>query len=127
MFAIVICLVLLMCTLTILSYVLCVLMVEGMFVVVNLMLSLMRLMSPPLALCDLSSRCCCCWSSSSSCYENFLLHCSAHYVPISLMVIQGAMMWLEGTSWHMSCVFCEYPICTWLVQVVSASHAYPLK
>ena len=35
MFAIVICLVLLMCTLTILSSVLCVLMVEGMSVVVN--------------------------------------------------------------------------------------------
>ena len=37
MFAIVICLVLLMCTLTILSYVLCVLMVKGMSVVVNVM------------------------------------------------------------------------------------------
>ena len=35
MFAIVICLVLLMCTLTILSYVLCVLIVEGMSVVVR--------------------------------------------------------------------------------------------
>ena len=41
MFAIVICLVLLMCTLTICSYVLCVLMVEGMSVVVKVMLSLM--------------------------------------------------------------------------------------
>ena len=40
MFAIVICLVLLICTLTIRSYVLCVLMVEDMPVVVNVMLSL---------------------------------------------------------------------------------------
>ena len=49
-------LVLLMCTLTILSYVLCVLMVEGMSVVVNVMLSLMSVMSPPPALCNLSLR-----------------------------------------------------------------------
>ena len=56
MFAIVICLVLLMCTLTISSYVLCVLMVEGMSVVVNVMLSLMSVMSPPPTLCDLSVR-----------------------------------------------------------------------
>ena len=48
MFAIVICLVLLMYTLTILSSVLCVLMVEGMSVVVYVLLSLMRVMSPPL-------------------------------------------------------------------------------
>ena len=41
MFAIVICLVFLMCTLTIFSSVLCVLMVEGMSAVVNVMLSLM--------------------------------------------------------------------------------------
>ena len=51
LFAIVICLVLLMCTLTILSSVLCVLMVEGLSVVVNVMLSLM---SPPPALCNIS-------------------------------------------------------------------------
>ena len=55
MFAIVICLVLFMCTLTICS-VLCVLMVEGMSVVVNVMLSLMSVMSPPPALCNLSAR-----------------------------------------------------------------------
>ena len=55
MFAIVICLVLLMCTLTICS-VLCVLIVEGMPVVVNVMLSLMSVMSPPPALCNLSVR-----------------------------------------------------------------------
>ena len=55
MFAIVICLVLLMCTLTILSSVLCELMVEGMSVVVNVMLSLMSLCDePPPALCNLS-------------------------------------------------------------------------
>ena len=48
MFAIVMCLVLLMCTLTISSYVLRVLMVEGMSVVVNRMLSLMSVMRPPL-------------------------------------------------------------------------------
>ena len=40
MFAIVICLVLLMCTLTISSSMLCVLIVKGMSVVVNVMLSL---------------------------------------------------------------------------------------
>ena len=56
MFAIVICLVLLMCTLTFGSTVLCVLMVEGMSVVVNVMLSLMSVMSPPPALCNLSLR-----------------------------------------------------------------------
>ena len=56
MFAIVICLVLLMCTLTILSSVLCVLMVEGMSVVVNVMVSLMSVMCPPPALCNLSVR-----------------------------------------------------------------------
>ena len=39
-----------------LSYVLCVLMVEGMSVVVNVMLSLMSVMSPPPALCNLSVR-----------------------------------------------------------------------
>ena len=47
MFAIVICLVLLMCTLTICSSMLCVLIVKGMSVVVNVMLSLMSVMSPP--------------------------------------------------------------------------------
>ena len=52
MFAIVICLVLLMCNLTICSSVLCVFMVEGMSVVVNVMLSLMSVMSPPPALCN---------------------------------------------------------------------------
>ena len=56
MFAIVICLVLLMCTLTIRSSVLCVLMVEGMPVVVNVMLSLMSVMNPPPALCNLLVR-----------------------------------------------------------------------
>ena len=44
-----------MWTLTIWSSVLCVLMVEGMFVVVNVMLSLMSVMSPPPALCNLSA------------------------------------------------------------------------
>ena len=56
MFAIAICLVLLMCTLTIEIYVLCVLIVERMSVVVNVMLSLMSVMSPPPALCNLSVR-----------------------------------------------------------------------
>ena len=56
MVAIVICLVLLMCTFTIISFVLCVLMVEGMYVMVNVMLSLMSVMSPPPALCNLSAR-----------------------------------------------------------------------
>ena len=56
MFAIVICLVLLMCTLTTCSSVLCVLMVDGMSVVVNVMLSLISVMSPPPALCNLSVR-----------------------------------------------------------------------
>ena len=54
MFAIVICLVLLMCTLTICS-VLCVLMVEGMSVVLNVMLSLMSVMRLPPTLCNLSA------------------------------------------------------------------------
>ena len=44
MFAIVMCLVLLICTLTICSSVLCVLMVEGMSVIVNGMLSLMSIL-----------------------------------------------------------------------------------
>ena len=35
---------------------LCVMMVEGMYVVVNVMLSLMSAMSPPPALCNLSAR-----------------------------------------------------------------------
>ena len=56
MFAIVKCLVLLMCTLTILSSVLCVLIVEGMSVIVNVMLSLMSVISPPPALCNPSVR-----------------------------------------------------------------------
>ena len=54
MFAIVIYLGLLMCTLTILSSVLCVLMVKGMSVVVHVMLSLMSVINPPPALCNLS-------------------------------------------------------------------------
>ena len=52
MFAIVMCLVLLICILTIWSSGLCVLIVEGMSVVVNVMLSLMSVMSPPPALCN---------------------------------------------------------------------------
>ena len=56
MFAIVICLVLLMCTLTICSSVLCVFMVEGMSEIVNAMVSLMKVMSPPPVLCGLSAR-----------------------------------------------------------------------
>ena len=56
MFAIVICLVLLMCTLTICSSVLCVLMVEGISGVVNVMLSLMSGMSPSPTLCNQSAR-----------------------------------------------------------------------
>ena len=56
MFAIVICLELLMCTMTIWSSVLCVLIVEGMSVVVNVMLSLMSVISQPPALCNLSVR-----------------------------------------------------------------------
>ena len=54
MFAIVMCLMLLMCTLTICSSVLCVLMVQGMPVVLNVMLSLMSVIGLPLDLCDLS-------------------------------------------------------------------------
>ena len=54
--AIVICLVLLMCTLTIWRSVLWVLMVEDMSVVVNVMLSLMSVMSPPPTLCNISER-----------------------------------------------------------------------
>ena len=56
MFAIVICLVLLMCTLTIKSSVLCVLIVEDMSVVVNVILSLMSVNSPAPALCNISVR-----------------------------------------------------------------------
>ena len=56
MFAIVLCLVLLMCTLTILSSVLCVFMVEYMYVVVNVMLYLMSVMSSPPALCNILAR-----------------------------------------------------------------------
>ena len=56
MFAFVICFVLLMCSLTICSYLLCVLVIEGMSVVVNVMLSLMSVMNPPPALCNLLSR-----------------------------------------------------------------------
>ena len=55
MFSIVICLVLLMCTLTIRSSVLCVLIVKGMSVVVNVMLSLISIMSLPPALSNLSA------------------------------------------------------------------------
>ena len=57
MIAIVICLVLLMCTLTILIYVMCVLMVEGMYVVANVMLSLMSVKSPLYALCGCGDAC----------------------------------------------------------------------
>ena len=56
MFAIVICFVFVMCTLTIWISIMCVLMVEGMSVAVNVMLSLISVMSPPPALCDLSLR-----------------------------------------------------------------------
>ena len=56
MLAIVISLVLLMWTLTIWSSVLCVFMVEGMSVAVNVMLSLMSVMSPHPALCNLLAR-----------------------------------------------------------------------
>ena len=56
MFVIVMCLVLLMCTVTIWSDVLCALMVEGASLVVNVMLSLMSVMSPSPALCNLSVR-----------------------------------------------------------------------
>ena len=45
-----------MCTLTIRSSVLCVLIVEGMSVVVNVTLSLMSVMSPPPVLCNLLVR-----------------------------------------------------------------------
>ena len=51
MFDIVMCLVLLMCTLTIRKFCVCVLMVEGMSVVVNVMLSLMSVMNPTLLPC----------------------------------------------------------------------------
>ena len=54
MFAIVMCLVLLLCTLTILSDMVCVYMVECMSVVVIVMLSQMSMMSPPPALCNLA-------------------------------------------------------------------------
>ena len=56
MFAIGICLMLLMFTLTIRRSVLCVLMVEAMCVVVNVMLSLMSVMSPYPSLCNLLVR-----------------------------------------------------------------------
>ena len=56
MFAIVISFVLVMCTLTIGSSVLCVLMVEDIYVVVNVMLCLLSVMSPFDALRNLSAR-----------------------------------------------------------------------
>ena len=56
MFAMVMCLVLVKCTLTVWSSVLCVLIELGMIVVVNAMLSLMKVMSPPPDLCVLSLR-----------------------------------------------------------------------
>ena len=61
MFAIVICLVLLMFTLTIWSSVLCVFMVEGMSEVVKAMVSLMNAMTCPLscAACQLTLMCSC--------------------------------------------------------------------
>ena len=54
MFATVICFVFVMCTLT--SSMLCALMVLGISVVVNVMVSLISVMSPPPVLCDLSFR-----------------------------------------------------------------------
>ena len=48
------CLVLLIFTVSILSYVLCVLIVEGMSVIINVMLSLTSVMSTPSVLCNLS-------------------------------------------------------------------------
>ena len=48
MFVIVICLVLLMCSVYFYHLKFCVLMLEGMSVVVNVMLSLMSVMNPPL-------------------------------------------------------------------------------
>ena len=48
MFALVICLILLICAMTIRSFVLCVLM-EGMFVVTNVMLSVTSVIAHPLA------------------------------------------------------------------------------
>ena len=54
MFAIVMCLVLLICTFTIYISMVCMLMVKGMSVVVNVMLSLMIVMNPPPNLCNLS-------------------------------------------------------------------------
>ena len=56
MLAILMCLALLICTLIIIRSVLCVLMVEGMSVVVNVMLCLTSGMSPPSVLCDLLVR-----------------------------------------------------------------------
>ena len=56
MFATVMCLVLFRCTLTICSSVLCMLMVEGMGISVNVMSFLMYVMSPPPFLRDLSVR-----------------------------------------------------------------------
>ena len=54
MFAIVMCLLMLMCTLTIWSSVLCVFMVECMHVVVKAMLSLVSVMSTHPDLCNIS-------------------------------------------------------------------------
>ena len=56
MFATVMCLVLPMCILISCSSVLCVLMALGMFMFVNVMLSLISVMSPPPCLCTLSVR-----------------------------------------------------------------------
>ena len=53
MFAIVMCLVLLMCTLTIGSSVMCLFMVECMSVIVNVILCIISVVSPPAALCNL--------------------------------------------------------------------------
>ena len=62
MFAIVICLMLFMCTLPIWSYVLCVFMVEGMSEVVKAMVSPMNVINPPglsCAACRLALMCSC--------------------------------------------------------------------
>ena len=56
MFSIVKCLVLLICTLVILRSVLCVVMVKGMHVVVNVILSLMSVISSSPTLCNISAR-----------------------------------------------------------------------
>ena len=75
MSAIVICLVLLMCTLTIRISALYVLMVECMTVVVNVMFSLMSVMSPPLP-CSASTLQTCHETNKAS--QSVLLCCVDH-------------------------------------------------